>query len=181
MKKAPQRNVVDSRDSREALMLVRTDGKVKYATPLALRWLQEHFGVKHDRLRLSLPLRKWLADPNRKPGRCRPFTKETDHARLVISMLRDETDNSFALLLEQHRLDAPRTRLRHHGITDRENQVLALMAADKTGDDIANSLGVAGSTIKRHVEHIFEKYNVRTRAAAVAVWHQRRDNPPQVK
>ena len=172
MKKFPQNRLVDVREPRESLMLVKRDGAISSATPLGLQWICEYFGVKKDPERLPIELRRWLVDPHRTPGTCRPFAKENREARLVVSLLRDETDSRFALLIEKHSLNSPRTRLRHHGVTKRENQVLALMASDKTNNNIAKSLGIAGSTVKRHVEHIFEKYGVRTRAAAVAVWQQ---------
>lgn len=176
MKKSPQN--VAARETHEALMLVKRDGTICGSTAMAAHWLHEHFRVGKDAKRLPLGLRRWLADPNRKPGRCKPFEKENDHARLVVSLLRDETDDRFALLFEKHNFERRRTRIRHHGVTAREEQVLTMLAVGKTTNDIATALRVHPSTIKRHVEHIFSKYNVRTRAAAVAVWHHRRDKLP---
>lgn len=94
---------------------------------------------------------------------------------MVISLLRDETDNTFALLFQKRDLDAPGTRVRHHGITIREDQVLEAMAAGKRNPEIAEALGIRLSTVKRHIEHILEKYHVDNRAAAVAVWQETRD------
>jgi hypothetical protein len=40
----------------------------------------------------------------------------------------------------------------------------------ETNMEIANALFVATTTVRRHLEHIFEKLEVRNRAAAAAVY-----------
>ena len=54
------------------------------------------------------------------------------------------------------------------GLTDRERQVLALMAEGGTNRTIADDLGLSPKTVNRHVENIFAKLAVTSRAAAVA-------------
>lgn len=174
MKKSPRRKLVGPRDSREALLLVNRDGQIQCATPLAARWLHEHFPAKDHLPRLPSELRRWLTDPDRKPGRCRPFTKQNGQERLVVSLLREEVDKSFALLLRKHELDAPGLRIRHLGVTKREDEVLEMMAAGKRNSEMALALGRSESTVKRHVENILAKLGVDTRAAAVAIWQESR-------
>ena len=53
-------------------------------------------------------------------------------------------------------------------LTAREREVLALMAAGGTNRTIAGELGLSPKTVNRHVEHIFDKLGVSSRAAAVA-------------
>ena len=53
------------------------------------------------------------------------------------------------------------------GLTPREAEVLALIAAGLTNGEIADRLVVSGATVKTHVNHIFAKANVRDRAQAV--------------
>lgn len=53
-------------------------------------------------------------------------------------------------------------------LTDREREVLVLIARGYTSARIARRLGVATSTIRTHVEHIRSKLGVRTRSQAVA-------------
>lgn len=158
----------------EAFILAKRNGTICCATPLALRWLQEHFRVLDKSRRLPVELRRWIHTTGRAPGRCKPFTQQNDRARLVVSLLHEEADNNFALLLRSHELDAPGTRLRHFGITEKEDQVLEMMAAGKRNREIAVALDRSESTVKRHVEHILRKYHVDTRAAAVAVWQEKR-------
>jgi DNA-binding CsgD family transcriptional regulator len=53
-------------------------------------------------------------------------------------------------------------------LTARERQVLALMAAGDSNRTIAGELGLSPKTVNRHVENIFGKLGVSSRAAAVA-------------
>jgi DNA-binding NarL/FixJ family response regulator len=53
------------------------------------------------------------------------------------------------------------------GLTPREVEVLALIAAGLTNGEIAGRLVVSAATVKSHVNHIFAKAGVRDRAQAV--------------
>ena len=52
-------------------------------------------------------------------------------------------------------------------LTDRETEILRLMAGGYSNKEIANSLGVAEGTIKNHVSNILSKMGVRDRTRAV--------------
>ncbi|HRD72719.1 MAG TPA: response regulator transcription factor [Aquimonas sp.] len=52
-------------------------------------------------------------------------------------------------------------------LTDRETEILRLMAGGYSNKEIANSLGVAEGTIKNHVSNILSKLGVRDRTRAV--------------
>ena len=54
------------------------------------------------------------------------------------------------------------------GLSEREREVLALMSQGYTNREIAATLIVSVNTVKKHVQSIFTKFNVNTRAAAVA-------------
>jgi DNA-binding CsgD family transcriptional regulator len=51
-------------------------------------------------------------------------------------------------------------------LTDREREVLVLVAAGKTNGEIATILAISARTIQKHLEHIFQKLGVETRTAA---------------
>ncbi len=52
------------------------------------------------------------------------------------------------------------------GLTDREAQVIALLARGLQTKQIAGVLGVSVKTADRHIEHAYRKIGVSTRAAA---------------
>ena len=52
------------------------------------------------------------------------------------------------------------------GLTEREAEVLLWIAQGKSNPDISTILGTAESTIKKHIEHIFEKLGLESRNAA---------------
>ena len=53
------------------------------------------------------------------------------------------------------------------GLTRREREILAWVARGKTSSEIADTLWIAPSTVRKHLENIFPKLGVRTRTAAV--------------
>ena len=53
-------------------------------------------------------------------------------------------------------------------LTPREREVIALVAAGRTNRETARYLWISPHTVRTHLEHIFEKLKVTTRAAAVA-------------
>ena len=53
-------------------------------------------------------------------------------------------------------------------LTERERQVLDLLAQGLTNKEIAERLVITTNTVKRHLKAIFEKLNVHTRSAATA-------------
>jgi two-component system nitrate/nitrite response regulator NarL len=53
-------------------------------------------------------------------------------------------------------------------LTERESQILRLIASGKSLPDIAGELFLGVTTVKTHVQHLYEKLGVSDRAAAVA-------------
>jgi ATP/maltotriose-dependent transcriptional regulator MalT len=88
---------------------------------------------------------------------------EIDAAREVFTRLGAEPDRLAAEQWARSSAPCPR-----YGLTDRELQVLRLVAAGKTNKTIATELHLSEKTIDRHVSNIFNKVNVNTRAAATA-------------
>jgi DNA-binding NarL/FixJ family response regulator len=58
------------------------------------------------------------------------------------------------------------------GLTDREAQVLRLIASGMSNGEIATHLFLSEATVKTHVNHIFAKTRSRDRAQAIAYAHR---------
>jgi DNA-binding CsgD family transcriptional regulator len=88
---------------------------------------------------------------------------EFDAARTVFAQLGAAPDLARVEALAQSGA-APNAQ----GLTERELQVLRLLATGKTNHAIANELVLSEKTVHRHVSNIFTKLHVSSRAAATA-------------
>jgi DNA-binding CsgD family transcriptional regulator len=94
---------------------------------------------------------------------------ELDAARTVFAQLGAAPD--LARVEALARWDAASNA---HGLTERELQVLRLLATGTTNHAIANELVLSEKTVHRHVSNIFTKLGVSSRAAATAYAYQHR-------
>lgn len=66
------------------------------------------------------------------------------------------------------------------GLTERELEVLRLIASGKTNKAIARELSLSEKTVDRHVSNIFAKTDVNSRAAATAFAYERKLVPTRI-
>jgi len=59
-------------------------------------------------------------------------------------------------------------------LTTREIEVLGMLAAGQNATDVANHLGISPLTARNHVQHIFAKLEVHSKAEAVAFAYKMR-------
>ena len=88
----------------------------------------------------------------------------------------DERDRSFLSLLRPHlaRLRARWERRPHlPSLTEREVDVLALVGQGLTNRQISSRLFISPATVRTHLEHIYDKLGVRSRAGAVSAAFRR--------
>jgi DNA-binding NarL/FixJ family response regulator len=92
--------------------------------------------------------------------------RELDAAEAVFTHLGATLDSNNLPALRGH------TPL-PNGLTPREAEVLALVAAGKTNREVATALSISRKTVARHLSNIFTKIDVssRTEAAAYAFAH----------
>lgn len=93
---------------------------------------------------------------------------ELDAARTVFTELSATLDLVHAQALSQ--LDKTR---QDDGLTPREVEVLTLVAKGKTNRQIAEELFISEKTVASHLNHIFTKLGLPSRAAATAYAYQR--------
>jgi DNA-binding CsgD family transcriptional regulator len=80
-----------------------------------------------------------------------------------------QRDRDVLTLLRPHLHDAYRRRARRNraAITDRQRQLLRLVASGHTNRQIGRQLGIAEATVRKHLEHIYARLQVTSRTAAV--------------
>jgi DNA-binding NarL/FixJ family response regulator len=120
-----------------------------------LRWQQLNAPYEAARVRLLLA-RAYDALGNRDAA-----TLELDAAEAVFTRLGAAPDAKRTASLRS------RTRL-PDGLTEREAEVLALVAAGKTNREIADALVISEKTVARHLSNIFTKLDLPSRTAAAA-------------
>jgi len=58
-------------------------------------------------------------------------------------------------------------------LTPRENEILELLATGKMNKEVADNLQISGGTVRKHIQHIYEKLQVNTRVEAVNMYLKR--------
>jgi DNA-binding CsgD family transcriptional regulator len=157
------------------MMRVTMVGHILDASPAALRLLSQFFPEYRFSQQSRLPetLFAWFAR-SRNWGLERPaisygqqFSLSHLGSRLTVHFVSDPDDLSAGyLLMKSGRLDVSASDLAQLSITDREREVLALVAGGKTNSEIAEVLAISARTVQKHLEHIFQKLGVETRTAA---------------
>jgi ATP/maltotriose-dependent transcriptional regulator MalT len=116
-------------------------------------------GVPYEAARVRLR----LADACRQLGDHDTATMELDAARRVFEQLGAAPD-----LTRVPQLAEPREAEPAGGLTSREIEVLRLLATGATNREIADALVISEHTARRHLQNIFAKIDVSSRAAATA-------------
>lgn len=150
------------------------DGNITWQTPHVREWLRDYLGDDTNGYGWCR-LRAWLngvvsrgtlqKDPNSKQ-----FCVARAQGRLHMYYAGEIYSHEYLLLIDEQRADTSARRLAEtHGLTARESEVLSWLAAGKTNRDIGEILGMSPRTVNKHLERIYVKLGVETRAAAAAV------------
>jgi DNA-binding CsgD family transcriptional regulator len=87
--------------------------------------------------------------------------------KLTVHFLLDPDDACVGyLLLKAEPLGVSAAHLANLPLSEREREILALVAAGKTNGEIATVLAISARTVQKHLQHIFQKLGVETRTAA---------------
>lgn len=130
-----------------------------------------HRGVMGDQLGFAARLLA-AADASHAMTEERPYRPALTPAAAAAQLI----DEVAAGRLERREVDAvlgaaghaPRRSRANHpaGLTDREVEVVRLIARGLSNKEVAAKLGIAPKTVGHHVEHIYAKASVTTRAGA---------------
>lgn len=155
-------------------------GAILHYPPRAQRWISrycEHLPTAPQRLPDSvqawyLQARQVHAGKTTMPV-VSPLTVRRQGRQLRIHFDAGEVEVAQATLLLEERIDgAGLPRPNPAGLTPRELEVLRHVESGKRNDEIAAELGIRPRTVKKHLEHTFDKLDVASRTAAVARMRQ---------
>jgi DNA-binding NarL/FixJ family response regulator len=165
------RNARSARMAREAVdigghgvLMIDVRQRVAWRSPQAQQWLAEFFGAQGDAACMA-----WLArhSAGADDGLCTlTLAGRTLTARRLGSAGLGEV--MWLMGLRSTNAPAP-SRLATASLTPRETELLSWIAKGKTNRDVGEILGMSPRTVNKHLEHVFEKLGVETRAAAAAM------------
>ena len=146
------------------VLMVDAHHRIAWRSPQAQRWLAEFFADDTDDL-----CRTWLNPPRGGEGDLR--THQIQDRVLTARRLGSAGLGEVMWLLSLRTADAaqPGSRLATASLTPRETEVLSWIAKGKTNRDVGEILNMSPRTVNKHLEHVFEKLGVETRAAAAAL------------
>ncbi|MGF6697884.1 DNA-binding response OmpR family regulator/DNA-binding CsgD family transcriptional regulator [Paraburkholderia sp. MM5496-R1] len=166
-----------SLDARAAL-IVGADGAIRWQSPQAARQISAYRASHADDLVQAvahpmLPplLRDWFADwlgRGSPAGAVLEFT--AGHVRRSASATSAPDPGEWILTLKETDDTVHSSALAaRFNLTAREAEVLLWVSRGKTNRDIGDILGMAPRTVNKHLEHLFRKLHVETRAAGAAL------------
>jgi DNA-binding NarL/FixJ family response regulator len=147
---------IDHASSTEPLMISDVVSRVRFRKSAFYSAVMKPLGREHE-------LKLWLPAPR---GHARYFELERPAGRDF-----DERDRSLLSLLRPHlaQLRSCWERRPHlPSLTERELDVLSLVAQGLTNREISRQLFISPATVRTHLEHIYDKLGVRSRAGAVS-------------
>jgi DNA-binding CsgD family transcriptional regulator len=124
--------------------------------------LARPLGLEHSLMACLPSALPRAAGPGRYVGLalCRgPGPDFSERDRAVLTLLRPYLDQAY--------LDAERRRHPVPRLTPRQQDLLRLVAAGHTNAQVARRLGISEGTVRTHLENIYERLGVSSRAAAV--------------
>lgn len=145
---------------------------VTWASPVGSAWLRELAGnADGEPDRLPEALAAWVSSVlDGGGGGDAAFVVQREGRRFAARLTPCAGGGEYLLLPETAKPDwNPEDLHGRLGLTPREAEILMWIARGKTNRDVGLILGSSPRTINKHLEHIFEKLGVATRAAAVAV------------
>ncbi len=146
------------------VLMIDARQRLAWRSPRAQQWLAEFFGAQGDATCTA-----WFAQKvdGRDNGLC---TLSHAGRTLTARRLGSAGLGEIMWLLGLRTADAAAvSRLATASLTQRETEVLSWIAKGKTNRDVGEILGVSPRTVNKHLEHVFEKLGVETRAAAAAM------------
>ena len=149
------------------VLVIDALGRIAWRSPRAAENLAQ-FGIDTS----EAPPGEWLAEAAGladEPGADAKLLSERGEQSLYARSLGAVGLGEHMLLLDVRRRGESSTRIAGAQLTPREAEVLSWLAKGKTNRDIGEILGMSPRTVNKHLEHVYEKLGVETRAAAAAL------------
>ncbi|WP_411727467.1 response regulator [Methyloglobulus sp.] len=166
-------------------LAITAAGNITWLPAAGSRWLCDFLQrpTLPDELKvgslLPAPILEWVKAQLAKPENIGHTAFESPRCgtRFSLKLTPCHDRHEYLLLMEKRsgewNLDSVKNSL---GLTFREAEILMWISRGKTNKEVALILGGSPRTVNKHLEHIFEKLGVATRAAAVSIAMQKTGN-----
>jgi DNA-binding CsgD family transcriptional regulator len=156
------------------VVIIDLEGQIKSIAPQAAIWLETYFSKPTGFLKLPDHLWSWVKHQVTSLYQATgllpaylPLHIEKAGRKLVIRLVIDQTRSRYFLLLEEQ------TRSCLHllallGLSQRETEVLSWVIQGKDNKTIATQMNLHMSTVRKHLENIYLKWEVQSRTEAIA-------------
>ena len=161
-------------DCNRGVIVLKTDGGVRDRTEKAWQWVTEYFDSPSPHpFHLPDELQRWV-----KHQQCpsseflgamasrTPLIIERDSKRLVIRYIADQLGSPCLVLEEQRQVHSAAILEERLKLTPREAEVLFYVAQGCSNQEVASILGQRPTTVKKYLEHIYQKLGVENRSTA---------------
>jgi DNA-binding response OmpR family regulator/DNA-binding CsgD family transcriptional regulator len=155
-----------------SLIALDDEGTLIWATPqvetlfvaIEPEWMPDRATLPQA---LLAPSRQLLAD---KAAAQASIRTEVRGREIELAMLESDRPGETLIRVTEKREDDKIVALqKHNGLTRREAEVLLWVSYGKTNRTISEILGISPRTVNKHLEQVFRKLGVETRAAATAI------------
>jgi DNA-binding CsgD family transcriptional regulator len=156
------------------LIILDSDLQVQSIPPQSIIWLATYFTSSTSPRQLPDHLRAWikhqitnLTTPVDRPKAAPPLRIQLAGQELVIRLTIEQIGSRYLLLLEEQSL-SPSHSLAVLGLSQRETELLDWVIQGKDTAAIAEAMGIAKGTVRKHLENLYRKLGVTSRTAAIA-------------
>ena len=157
-------------------VVLSKDGHIQLMTHKAEQWLRQYFPFRQMGQSLPEHLQRWvryqqsLLSQNGSVSKPRlPLKMEQEGKQLITRFVSDSAQEQYLLLLEEQQ-QQPKLSVESFellGLSKREAEVLYWVVKGKENLEIADILFVGIATVRKHLEHLYQKLDVKTRTSAV--------------
>ena len=159
-----------------AVVVLGEKGRLQWCTERAERWISEYFGPTQDGNHLPENLERWvehqrsaLVDQRDIPLPQHPLVIKRAGKRLLVRFVAESMEDHHLLVLEEQYIALSAESLKSSlGLTDREAEIVLGIAQGKTNNAIAEDLYVSPLTVKTHLQRLYPKLGVESRAEALS-------------
>ena len=155
------------------VVMIDMEGQIQSIAPQAAIWLETYFSKPTGSLKLPDHLWSWikhqvtiLTQTTDLPLACLPLHIEQAGRELVIRLVIDPLGTHYILLLEEQTRSCLQS-LALLGLSQRETEVLSWVIQGKDNKTIASQLNIHISTVRKHLENIYLKWDVQSRTGVI--------------